>query len=163
MDTRLGLPHQEECEYVKYNQPRNRPRALRGGANGRRSATSEQPGNPREHELQEEIRLDKHEFYLILRYVITVDEYVIAKMIAEVEATSWRLRETIRVREFAATRTLGQMRRLLILEEKKAWKQEFGFDRIKMAAEMDEKRFRTSLFHTLLLQEYVESEAPTYP
>ena len=76
---------------------------------------------------------------------MTVDEYVIAKIIAEVEATSWRLRETIRVRELAATHRLGQMRRLLILEEKNAWKQEFGFDRIKMAAEMDEKRFRTSL------------------
>ena len=37
------------------------------------------------------------------------------------------------------------MRRLLILEEQKAWKQEFGFDRIETAAEMDEKRFRTSL------------------
>ena len=88
MDTRLGLRHQEECEYVEYNQPRNRPRALRGGASGRRSATSEHPGNPRELRLREEIRLDKREFYLILRYVMTVDEYVIAKMIAEVEATS---------------------------------------------------------------------------
>ena len=76
---------------------------------------------------------------------MTVDGYVIPKMIAEAEATSWRLRETIRVRELAATHRLGQMRRLLILEEKKAWKQEFDFDRIKMAAEMDEKHFRTSL------------------
>ena len=32
-----------------------------------------------------------------------------------------------------------------MLEEKKAWKQKFGFGRIKTAAEMDEKRFRTSL------------------
>ena len=76
---------------------------------------------------------------------MTVDEHVIAKMIAEVEATSWRPRETIRVRELAATHRLGQMRRLLMLEEKKAGKQEFGFDRIETAAEMDEKRFRTSL------------------
>ena len=37
------------------------------------------------------------------------------------------------------------MRRLLMLEEKKAWKQEFGFDRIKTAAEMDEQLFRSSL------------------
>ena len=37
------------------------------------------------------------------------------------------------------------MRRLLMLEEHKTWKREFGFDRIETAAEMDEKRFRTSL------------------
>ena len=36
------------------------------------------------------------------------------------------------------------MCRLLMLEEHKAWKREFGFDRIETAAEMDEKRFRTS-------------------
>ena len=76
---------------------------------------------------------------------MTVDEHVIAKMIAEVEATSWRLRETVRVKELAATHRLGEMRRLLVLEDEKAWKQEFGFDRIKTAAEMDEKRFRSSL------------------
>ena len=40
---------------------------------------------------------------------------------------------------------LGQMRRLLMLEEQKAWKREFSFDHIERAAEMDEKRFRTSL------------------
>ena len=37
------------------------------------------------------------------------------------------------------------MRRLLMLKEQKAWKREYGFDRIETAAEMDEKRFRTSL------------------
>ena len=37
----------------------------------------------------------QHEFYLILRKVMAVDEHDFAKMIAEVEATSWRLRETI--------------------------------------------------------------------
>ena len=73
----------------------------------------------------------------------TVDERDITKMIAEVEVTSWRLRETIRVRELAAT--LGQMRRLLMLVEEKAWKRDFGFDRIETTVEMDEKRFRTSL------------------
>ena len=36
------------------------------------------------------------------------------------------------------------MRRLLVLEEQKTWKREFGFDRIETAAEMDEKRFHTS-------------------
>ena len=76
---------------------------------------------------------------------MTVDEHDFAKMIAEVEATNWRLRETIRVRELAATHRLGQMRRLLMLEEQKAWKREFGFDCIETADEMDEKRFRTSL------------------
>ena len=51
----------------------------------------------------------------------TVDERDITKMFAEeVEATSWRLRETIRVRELAATHRLGRMRRLLMLEEQKA-------------------------------------------
>ena len=76
---------------------------------------------------------------------MTVDEHVIAKMIAEVEATSWCLRETVRVRELAATHRLGEMRRLLVLEDEKAWKQEFGFDRIKTEAEMDKKLFRSSL------------------
>ena len=37
------------------------------------------------------------------------------------------------------------MRRLLMLKEQKAWNREFGFDRIETAAEMDEKRFHTSL------------------
>ena len=70
----------------------------------------------------------------------TVDEHDFAKMIAEVEATSWCLRETILVSELAAT----HMRRLMMLEEHQAWKREIGFDRIETAAEM-EKRFRTSL------------------
>ena len=72
MNTRLGLPHQEECEYINYNRPSNWPRALLGGASviggtGRRTTTSEKPENPREVGLREEIRLDKREFYLILR------------------------------------------------------------------------------------------------
>ena len=66
---------------------------------------------------------------------MTVDKRDIAKMVAEVEATSWRA---------CATHRLEQMRRLLMLEEHKAWKREFGFDRIETAAEMDETRFRTS-------------------
>ena len=36
------------------------------------------------------------------------------------------------------------MRCLLMHEKHKAWKREFGFDRIEKAAEMDEKRSRTS-------------------
>ena len=38
-----------------------------------------------------------------------------------------------------------QMRRLLMHEKHKAWKRKIGFDRIKTAAEMDEKRSRTSI------------------
>ena len=107
----------EECEYVKYHQPRNRPRALRGsasviGGTGRRSATSAQPGNPREPGLREvavkaarttgQVNRELHcVFYLILRKVMTVDERDIANMIAKVKATSWRLRET------TATHRLG--------------------------------------------------------
>ena len=75
----------------------------------------------------------------------TVDGRDITKMIAEEgKATSWRLRETIRVRELAATHRLGQIRRFLKLEEQKTWKREFGFNRIETAAEMDENGFRTS-------------------
>ena len=59
---------------------------------------------------------------------MSVDERDIRNIIADIEVTSWRLRETIRVRELAATHRLGQMRRLRILEEQKAWKQEASFD-----------------------------------
>ena len=65
-------------------------------------------------------------------------------MIADVEETIWRIRKTIRVRELAATHRLGQMSRLLMLEEHKTWKRKFGFERIETAAEIDEKRSRTS-------------------
>ena len=58
-------------------------------------------------------------------------------MIEEVKRTSWRLRECIRVKEFAATHRLGRMRRLRMLEEQKAWKQEAGFDIIEITAEME--------------------------
>ena len=76
---------------------------------------------------------------------MTVDEGDARKIIADVEATSWRLCETIRVRELAATHRLGQMRRLRMLEEQKAWKREADFDRIETTAEMDAERFRTSI------------------
>ena len=78
---------------------------------------------------------------------MNVKEHDFAKIIAEVEETSWRIRETIRFRELAATHRPGQMRRLLMLEEHKTWKREFGFDRIETAAEMDEKRSCTSTSH----------------
>ena len=76
---------------------------------------------------------------------VHVHESDIRKIIAEVEATSWRLRETIRDREFAATHRLGQMRRLLIFEKQKTWKRKVGFNLIETATEMDAQRFRTSL------------------
>ena len=76
---------------------------------------------------------------------MSVDERDLTNIIAEVEATSWRLRKTIRVRELAATHRLGQMHRLRMLEERKAWKREAGFDYIKIAAKMDARRSRTNL------------------
>ena len=77
---------------------------------------------------------------------MTGDERNITKIIAEVERTSWRLRETVRIRELAATHRLRQMRRLvMMLEEQKALKREIGFDRNETAAEMDAQRFRASL------------------
>ena len=64
---------------------------------------------------------------------MTVKERGFARMSEDVKATIW-----------AATHRLGQMRRLLMHEKHKVWKREFGFDRIEMAAEMDEKRSPTS-------------------
>ena len=73
---------------------------------------------------------------------MSIYESDVRKIMAEVQATSWRLRECIRVRELATTHGLGQMRRLRMLEEQKAWKREDGFDRIEITAEMDEQRLR---------------------
>ena len=64
---------------------------------------------------------------------MTVKERGFTRMSEDVKATIW-----------VATHRLGQMRRLLMHEKHKAWKREFGFDRIETAAEMDEKRSRTS-------------------
>ena len=75
---------------------------------------------------------------------MTVKEHDFAKIIAETEATSWRLRETIRVRKLAATHRQGQMRRLLMHKKHNTWKREFGFDRIETSTEMDEQHSRTS-------------------
>ena len=72
-----------------------------------------------------------------------IEERDVRQMIEEVEATSWRLRECIRVRELTATHKLGRMDRLRMLEEQKAWKREAGFDRIEITAEMDAERLRT--------------------
>ena len=75
---------------------------------------------------------------------MTVKERDFVRMSEVVVATVWRLRETIRIAEVVATHRLGQMRRLLMHEKHKAWKREFGFYRIETAAEMNEKRSRTS-------------------
>ena len=91
---------------------------------------SAQPGKPREPGLRElvveatrtrgQVNAKKlHCVFPVLKKM-TVDGRNTTKMIAEeVEATSWRLRETVRVRKLAATHRLGQMRRLLMLEEHK--------------------------------------------
>ena len=76
---------------------------------------------------------------------MSIEECNVRQMIANVEATRWRLRECIRVRELAATHRLGRMRRLRMPEEQKAWNREAGFDRIEITAEMDAQRFRTDL------------------
>ena len=70
-------------------------------------------------------------FYLI--FEMTVEERDFTRISKNVKVTIW-----------AATHRLGQMRCLLMHEKHKAWKREFGFDRIEMATEMDEKRSRTS-------------------
>ena len=65
----------------------------------------------------------------------------VRKMIAGIEATSWRLRECIRVRGLAPTHRLERMLRLRMVEEQKVWKREAGFDRIEIIAEMREEHF----------------------
>ena len=55
------------------------------------------------------------------------------------------------------------MRRLLMLEEQKAWKRQFGFDRIETAAEMDEKRFRNSLVSELFFYRNMSNPRRPHP
>ena len=69
------------------------------------------------------------------------EERDVRQIIAEVEATSWCLRECIRVRELAATHRLERMCRLWMLEKQKAWKRKAGFDRIEIIDEMREHHF----------------------
>ena len=76
---------------------------------------------------------------------MSIQESDVKKNIAEVEATSWCLREMVRVRELAATHRLIQMRHLRMLEEQKVWKREAGFDYIDTTAEMVARRSRTNL------------------
>ena len=56
------------------------------------------------------------------------------------------------------------MRRLLMLEEQKAWKREAGFVYIETAAEMDAQRFRTSLVsETFLYRNMFDPRLPRTP
>ena len=117
--------------YVKYNRPMNRPRALRRnasviGGTGRRKERREcATRNLREPGLREvavEATRDQvNASCVFILKVMTVHECDGRNITAEVESTSRRLRETIRVRELAAMHRLGQMRRLLMLEEQKIW------------------------------------------
>ena len=75
---------------------------------------------------------------------MTIEERDVARMSEDLGTTIWRLRETVRVAKLAATHGLEQMRSWLMHGRHKVWKREFGYDRIEMAAEMDEKRSRTS-------------------
>ena len=150
-----SLRHQEECEYCTSSiidrgtgRERCEESASVIGGTGRRSETSAQPGSPREPGVREVVgdyRSGKREHLRFLPGFLktTVKEHDFAKMIAEIEATSWRLRETIRVRELAATNRLGKNASFADAREDKTWKREFGFDRVETAAEMDEQRSRT--------------------
>ena len=89
-----------------------------------------------------------------------IEESDVRKIIAEVEATSRRLRECIRVRELASTHRLGRMRRLRMLGQQKAYKREAGFDRIETIAEMCERHFIAD-FHSETL--YTKLYNPKWP
>ena len=69
----------------------------------------------------------------------------VRQMTEEVEATIWRLRECIRARELAASHRLGRTSHVQMLEEKKAWKRETGFNRVETIAEMNAERFSCRL------------------
>ena len=94
---------------------------------------------------------------------MTVEERDFARMSEDLGTTIWRLRETVRVAKLAATHRLGQMRSLLMHEKHKVWKREFGFDRIETAAEIDEKRSRTSTSPVPNLFFYRNMVIPEYP
>ena len=89
-----------------------------------------------------------------------IKERDVRKIIAEARATSWRLCECIWVRELSATHSLGQMRRLRMLEEQKAWKREAIFDRIETITEMREHHFIAG-FHSEPL--YTKLYNPRWP
>ena len=78
-----------------------------------------------------QVNANRSVFYLI--FYMSVEERDVSRMSENMKATIW-----------AATHRLGQIRLLLMHEKHKVWKREFGYDRIETAAEMDEKRSRTS-------------------
>ena len=79
------------------------------------------------------------------KIIILNRDHNVRQMIAEVEATSWRVRECIRVRELATTHRLKPMRCLRMPEEQKVWKREAGFDRTETTAEIDAERLLTGV------------------
>ena len=76
---------------------------------------------------------------------MSIQESDVRKIIAEVKATSWRLRECVRVTELTAMHRQGQMRRLRMLADQKVWKREVSFDYNETAAEMNARRSRTNI------------------
>ena len=143
---RPGLQHHQMNArlYVEYTRPRNRPRALQGGRQCRRHRSNEREecaareperawtfSGDRRRLQRYQVNANRSVFCLIFK--ITVEEREFSRMSEKVKATIW-----------AATHRLGQIRLLLMHEKHKVWKREFGYDRIETAAEMDEKRSRTS-------------------
>ena len=100
-------------------------------------------------------------FHLIKK--ISTGESDARKIIAEIEATNWFLREFIRVRELAVMHRLGRMRRLRMLEEQKARKRETGFDRIETIDKMSEQHFLASLHSEPLYTKLYNPRWPHFP
>ena len=101
-----------------------------------------------------EYRSGKRELHCVLFYLnqkMPIEESDV--IITEVQATRWRLRQSIQVRELAAMHRLGQMGRLRMLEEQK-WKPEAAFDRIDITAEIDTQRFIYDLSEPLYTKIY---------
>ena len=106
------------------------------------------PGNPSKPELRKaavravldadcrSVERELHCGFHLISKKMSIKERNVRKIIAEIEAISWRLRECIRVRELAVAHRPGQMRRLRMLGEQKAWKREAVFDRIETVAKM---------------------------
>ena len=122
------------------------------------------PGNLREPGLWEAAvraalgsgHTGKREFLSIFFWIKLFPKQIVRcrKMMREVDETSLRLRECIRMRELAATHRREQMRRLRMLEEQEARKGEAGYDRIEIIAQMDAQRlhacFDSEPFYTKL-------------
>ena len=85
-------------------------------------------------------------------FEMTVEERDFSRMSENVKATIW-----------AATQRLGQMRLLLMHEKHKEWKRKIGYGRLETAAEMDEKRSRTSTSPVSNLFFYSNMVIPSHP